>query len=426
MSAGNKRNRELIGLVLAVGTLAGGAAIVQAARTGSWTWPKDIWLVPGALLLTHLAVRFKARGADPLLLTLCAFLAVLGLIELRSLGSSQLIVQQVWMALGLASVIAAVSLIRDPDRLGEFKYLAGVGGIGLLLAPIFVGTVRGGSKLWLVIGGYSFQPAEPAKILLVIFLAAYLAEKKEVLTAGRRRLLGLAWPEPKHFGPLFVTWLLSLAILVLERDLGSSLIFFSLFLVMLYIATGRPAFVFVGTILFLSGAGGAYRLFPHVASRVHVWLNPLPADVGGSAYQVAQSLFALAAGGMTGTGLGAGLLGRSVTMPAVHTDFIFSALGEELGLAGAAAVLLVYMLLVERGFHIALRSRSDFSMLLAAGLATVTGIQAVVIIGGVIKLIPLTGVTLPFISYGGSSIVSSFIIVGLLLSISAQNDEIKT
>ncbi|MDP1809459.1 MAG: FtsW/RodA/SpoVE family cell cycle protein [Actinomycetota bacterium] len=426
MTAGNNRNREFIGLLLATATLIFGAAIVVAARGGAWDWPKDIWLVPAALLVTHLILRFKARRADPLLLSIAAFLSVLGLIELRSLGSSTLFVQQIWMVLGLAAVVAVVLLIRDPDHLGEFKYLAGLGGIVLLLAPIFVGTIRGGSKLWLVVGGYSFQPAEPAKILLVIFLAAYLAEKKEVLAAGRRRLLGLAWPPARHFGPLIVTWLVSVAILVLERDLGSSLIFFTLFLVMLYIATGRPVFVFVGMILFLSGADLAYRIFPHVASRVHVWLNPLPADVSGAAYQVAQSLFALAAGGISGTGLGAGLLGRQVAMPAVHTDFIFSAVGEELGLAGAAVIILAYMLLVERGWHIALRSKSDFSMLLAAGLATVTGIQTVVIVGGVIKLIPLTGVTLPFMSYGGSSVVSSFIIVGLLLSISAQNNAVKT
>lgn len=416
MTAAVNRNREFIGLLMTTMTLISGAAIVGAARGGLGDWPRDIWLVPAALLITHLILRFKARRADPLLLSIAAFLSILGLIELRSLGSSTLFVQQVWMVIGLAAVVAVVFLVHDPDRLGEFKYLAGLGGIVLLLAPIFVGTVRGGSKLWLVVGGYSFQPAEPAKILLVIFLAAYLAEKKEVL----------ARPQAKHFGPLIVTWLVSLAILVLERDLGSSLIFFSLFLVMLYIATGRPVFVFAGMTMFLGGASLAYRIFPHVASRVHVWLRPLPGDVGGAAYQVAQSLFALSAGGIGGTGLGAGFLGRQVTMPAVHTDFIFSAIGEELGLAGAAVIVLAYILLVERGFHIALRSKSDFSMLLAAGLATITGIQTVVIIGGVIKLIPLTGVTLPFMSYGGSSVVSSFIIVGLLLSISARNNEVKT
>lgn len=403
-----------------------GTAIAEAARGGAWIRSSDMWLVPTSLLAAHIILRLKARKADPVLLSLCAFLSVLGLITLRSLGSPTLFSQQIWIMLGLVAAGAVIMLIRDPDRLGEFKYIAGVGGIALLLAPIFVGTIRGGSKLWLVVGGYSFQPSEPAKILLAIFLAAYLAEKKEVLAAGRLRLFGLALPEARSFGPLVLTWLVSLAILVLERDLGSSLIFFSLFLVMLYIATGRPAYVFVGIILFLGGAFAAYHLFSHVAARIFVWLNPLPPDVGGSAYQVAQSLFALSAGGISGTGLGSGFLGRQITMPAVHTDFIFSAVGEELGLAGAAIVILAYIIFVARGFHVALRSGSDFTRLLAAGLATVTGIQAVVIIGGVIKLIPLTGVTLPFMSYGGSSIVSSFIIVGLLLSISARSYEVKT
>ncbi len=421
------RNLELVGFLLASATLVFGTAIAQAARDRAWAWPSaGIWMVPAALLATNIALRWRRRRGDPLVLALCAFLSILGLVELQSLGSPTAASQQIWIIIGLIAATVIVSLTADPDRLGEFKYVAGLAGVVLLLAPIFLGTVRGGSKLWLVFAGYSFQPAEPAKIFLVIFLAAYLAEKKEVLAAGRRRFLGLALPEIRHFGPLIVTWVISLAVLIFERDLGSSLIFFSLFLVMLYLATGRPAFVLAGAALFLGGALAAYRLFPHVAARVQVWLNPLPDDISGSAYQVAQSLFALAAGGIAGTGLGAGFLGRQIMMPAVHTDFIFSAFAEELGLAGAAVVIISYILLVGRGFHIAARAKSDFSMLLAAGLATVTGIQAVVIIGGVIKVIPLTGVTLPFMSYGGSSIVSSFLIAGLLLSVSETGHGFKT
>jgi cell division protein FtsW (lipid II flippase) len=318
--------------------------------------------------------------------------------------------QLLWVELGLIAALLVATTLQRPRRLAEFKYLAGSLGVFLLLAPIFFGTVRGGSKLWLVFGGYSFQPAEPAKILLAIFLAAYLAEKKEVL----------AWPKVRHFGPLIVTWLLSLAILILERDLGSSLIFFSLFLVMLYIATGRAAYVGVGLALFLAGTTMAYRLFSHVAARIDVWLAPLPSDISGSVYQVAQSLFALEAGGMTGVGLGAGLLGRAISMPAVHTDFIFSVWAEEAGLLGAAALLVAFLLLFARGFHAAIDANDDFLMLLAAGLATVTAIQAIIIIGGVIKALPLTGVTLPLVSYGGSSVISSFIMLGLILSISRQ------
>lgn len=413
------RPKELFGLILVSIIFASGLAIIETTETlvEPISPPAQMLVFPALLLIAHILLRLYAKGSDQLILPFCALLSALGLLSLRSLNIS-FSGQLVWIELGLVAAVAVALFVRYPQRLGDYKYIAGGLGLALLLAPIFIGTVRGGSKLWLVFGGYSFQPAEPAKILLTIFLAAYLAEKKEVLAAGSRRLFGISWPEPRHFGPLILTWLLSLAILVFERDLGSSLIFFSLFLMMLYIATGRAAFVVIGSLLFLSGATLANRLFSHVAARIDVWLAPLPADVGGSAYQVAQSLFALDAGGISGTGLGAGLLGRTLAMPAVHTDFIFSALGEELGLAGTAAILLVYLLFIARGFHAGLRSGDDFLTLLAVGLATVTGIQAMVIVGGVMKAVPLTGVTLPFVSYGGSSIVSSFIMAGLLLSIS--------
>lgn len=420
--AKTSRANELFGLTMAVSIFVGGIAIIEAAEMGKTpgtplSWPPVMLAFPLLLLVGHALLRRRAPGADQLILPLCVFLSALGLLALKSLGLS-FSEQLIWIELGLIAALAIPLALRHPERLGDYKYLAGALGLILLLAPVFVGTVRGGSKLWLVFGGYSFQPGEPAKILLTIFLAAYLAEKKAVLAAGGRRWLGISWPEPRHFGPLILTWILSLAILVFERDLGSSLIFFSLFLMMLYVATGRTAFVGVGLLLFAAGASLANRLFSHVAARVDVWLAPLPADVSGSAYQVAQSLFAFDAGGLAGTGLGAGLLGRTITMPAVHTDFIFSVLGEELGLAGTAAILVAYLLFMARGFHAGLRSGNDFLTLLAVGLVTVTGIQAMVIMGGVMKAIPLTGVTLPFVSYGGSSVVSSFIMAGLLMSIS--------
>lgn len=421
MTSAARRNIELYGLILALAILAFGTAITRAAQTGAWSAPRTdlIWLI-AVLFIAHLAARLRAPGADPLILPICVFLSALGLLELQALKSPLLLSQQLWVIMGVSASVGVWLIVKEPDKLGEFKYSAGVIGLALLLSPIVFGAVRGGSKSWLVVGGYSFQPSELAKIFLIVFLAAYLAEKKEVLTTGRRRLFGVNWPDTRHFGPLVVTWAISLLILGFERDLGSSLIFFSVFLVMLYCATGRAALVAVGVCLFLVGIFVAYHTFSHVAPRIDVWLKPLPADVGGSSYQVAQSLFALAAGGMSGAGLGAGFLGRQIAMPAVHTDFIFSALGEELGLAGAAAIVLAYMLFLSRGFHIAAGARSDFTKLLAAGLATVTAVQAVVIIGGVIKMLPLTGVTLPFVSYGGSSMISSFVMVGLLLAVSRE------
>lgn len=418
------RSSELFGLILVIIIYGFGLVIIEAVHardTGALTpvTPGPLLIWPVSLLAVHFLLRFAARDSDQLVLPLCAFLATLGLLALKSLGLS-FSEQLLWIELGLAGLAAIAVFLRRPERLGEYKYLAGAAGLLLLLAPIFVGTVRGGSKLWLVFGGHSFQPGEPAKILLTVFLAAYLSEKKELLTAGGRRLFGISWPEPRHFGPLIVTWMVSLAVLIFERDLGSSLIFFTLFLMMLYIATGRPAFIVTGALLFFAGASIAYKSFSHVAARVDVWLAPLPGDVSGSSYQVAQSLFALGAGGTAGSGLGTGLLGRAVSMPAVHTDFIFSALGEELGLAGLGAILLTYLVLIARGFAIGLRSDEGFSTLLAVGLVAVTGVQAMVIIGGVIKAFPLTGVTLPFVSYGGSSIVSSFIMAGLVMAISGR------
>ncbi len=408
------RRQELFGLLVVIAIFFSGLSIIDVSKAAGELTPLanrslNILAFPALLLGGHVALRFFGGNSDQLILPLGAFLGTLGLLTLYSLEMS-FSNQLVWVELGLIAAVLVATTLQRPRRLAEFKYLAGSLGVFLLLAPIFFGTVRGGSKLWLVFGGYSFQPAEPAKILLAIFLAAYLAEKKEVL----------AWPRVRHFGPLIMTWLLSLAILILERDLGSSLIFFSLFLVMLYIATGRAAYVGVGLALFLAGTTMAYRLFSHVAARIDVWLAPIPSDISGSVYQVAQSLFALEAGGMTGVGLGAGLLGRAISMPAVHTDFIFSVWAEEAGLLGAAALLVAFLLLFARGFHAAIAANDDFLMLLAAGLATVTAIQAIIIIGGVIKALPLTGVTLPLVSYGGSSVVSSFIMLGLILSISRR------
>jgi cell division protein FtsW (lipid II flippase) len=292
--------------------------------------------------------------------------------------------------------------------------------VGLLLLPMTpLGKTINGARLWIGIGSFSFQPGELAKICLVVFFAAYLAERKELLALASRRILGFHVPDLKHFGPLLVMWGLSLAVMFYEKDLGSSLLFFSIFLVMLYIATARVVYAAFGTLLFGGGAYIGYQQFGHVQERVQAWLHVFdPKIVQDQGYQLAQSLFALATGGLFGTGLGRG---RPALIPEAHTDFIFSAIGEELGLLGTAALLICFLLLVARGLRISLAQRSDFGQLLAAGLIASFGIQTFIILGGVTRLLPLTGITLPFMSYGGSSLLSNFILIGLLIRMSHQS-----
>jgi peptidoglycan glycosyltransferase len=309
------------------------------------------------------------------------------------------------------ALVATLAAVPSLERLARYKYTTALAGIGLLLLPALVGVEVNGAKLWLRFAGFSFQPAEIAKILIVLFLAAYLAENREVLSVATRRSFGVWIPPAKHFGPLLLMWAVSLIVLVVEKDLGSSLLFFGVFLVMLYAATGRPGYVAVGLGLFGIGAAGAYLAFGHVQQRVSIWLDPF-ADVAGRGYQLVQSLFALAAGRVLGVGIGNGLPGR---IPFVETDFIFTAIAEELGLLGGAALILAYLAFCLRGLATASRARSDVAALAAAGLVATFGLQAFVIIGGVTRLIPLTGITLPFVSYGGSSILSNFILLGLLM-----------
>jgi cell division protein FtsW (lipid II flippase) len=262
-----------------------------------------------------------------------------------------------------------------------------------------------------------FQPAEIAKVLIVVFAASYLSARKELLAVATRRLGPLALPEPRHLGPLLVAWLVSLAVLFFQKDLGSSLLFFGLVVVMLWVATARSAYLLIGGIMFAAGALFAYRAFDHVRDRVTIWLHALdPRFIQDEGYQVAQSLFAMATGGIAGTGLGQG---RPQDIPDAPTDFVFAAIGEELGLLGTIAVLLLFVLLVARAFRTALTRADDFGQLLAAGLGIILALQTFVIIGGVTRLIPLTGITLPFVSYGGSSLVANFVLLALLIRTSA-------
>ncbi|MDZ4655108.1 MAG: FtsW/RodA/SpoVE family cell cycle protein [Coriobacteriia bacterium] len=371
--------------------------------------------VPGGLLLAfvvaHTATRFLAPGADPVLLPVTFLLSGVGLAFVTRLDPELGASQTLWVLAGVIAMVAVLALVPSLERLGRYKYTIMLVGIGLLLLPALIGVEVNGAKLWLRFAGMSFQPAEVAKILIVLFLAAYLADNREVLSVSTKRVLGVWLPPFKHLGPLVLMWAVSLVVLVAEKDLGSSLLFFGLFLVMIYVATGRPGYVLVGTGLFAVGAGAAYLMFTHVQTRVAIWIDPF-ADATGRGYQLVQSLFAFGAGRMAGVGVGKGLPTR---IPFVETDFIFAAIGEELGLLGGAALIIAYLVFCLRGLSTAARARSDMAAFTAAGLVAAFALQTFVIIGGVTRLIPLTGITLPFVSYGGSSILSNFMLLALLL-----------
>ena len=409
----SRRTTELLLLLAAAPPVLLVFALVDAQKAK--TFDPTALIVPGALLaafvIAHLAVRRFAKNADPGLLPVTFLLAGVGLAIVTRLDEKLAASQVTWLFIGVAALVATLIAAPSLERLASYKYTLMVAGFGLLLLPAVVGREINGAKLWIHIGSVSFQPGEIAKILVVLFLAAYLAENRELLSVSTRRMLGIRFPEPRTLGPLLLMWVVALLILVAEKDLGSSLLFFAIFLLMLYTATGRPAYVAVGLVLFGLGATAAYFVFGHVRTRVDIWLHPF-ADAAGKGYQLVQSLFAFAAGGMTGVGLGRGLPTR---IPFVSTDFIFSAIGEELGLLGASAIVLCFLVFAIRGFATASRAKTDMAAFTAVGLVATITLQAFVIVGGVTRLIPLTGVTLPFVSYGGSSLLSSFIALGLLL-----------
>jgi cell division protein FtsW (lipid II flippase) len=420
-----RRNSELSLLILAFILGCGALALVALARSTSRlgaTIPYMVVLVVG-YVIAHVVMRKVVPFADPLLLPLAAILNVLGVAAIYRLSPKDFGPAQVtWSAIGLVCFIGTLLLVRDYKRIASYKYILGVIGIGLLLLPLAPGIGRNinGARLWVGAGGFSFQPGEMAKLCLVIFFAAYLAERKELLSIASRKIWVFHVPDLKHFGPLLVMWAVSLAVMFFEKDLGSSMLFFSIFLVMLYIATARLVYLSFGSLLFAIGAYIGYQTFAHVQERVLVWKDVFDSRyINDQGYQLAQSLFALATGGLFGTGLGQG---RPDIIPEAHTDFIFSVIGEELGLLGTAAVLLCFLLLVARGLRIAMTTRDDFGQLLAAGLTTILGIQTFIILGGVTRLLPLTGITLPFMSYGGSSLLSNFILIALLARVSHETE----
>lgn len=417
-----RRNTELSLLIISFIIGSGALALVALADDPDQlpTTVPSMVLLTVAYVVAHIVMRRTAQQADPLILPLAATVNMLGLAAVYRLSPEELGPAQVtWTGFGIALFIGTLLGVRDYKVLASYKYVLGFIGVGLLLLPLTpFGRVINGARLWVEVGNFSFQPGELAKVCLVIFFAAYLADRKELLAIASRKVGPIHIPDFKHFGPLIVMWGLSLAVMFFEKDLGSSMLFFSIFLVMIYIATARLVYLLLGLGLFGVGAYLGYQTFSHVQLRVRVWMDVFNTElIADEGYQLAQSLFALATGGLFGTGLGQG---RPDIIPAAHTDFIFSALGEELGLLGTTAVLLCFILLLARGLRIAVRARDDFGQLLAAGLITILAIQTIIILGGVTRLMPLTGITLPFMSYGGSSLLANFILIALLIRVSHQ------
>ncbi|MFB7324650.1 FtsW/RodA/SpoVE family cell cycle protein [Streptomyces sp. NPDC056190] len=418
-----RRGVELFLIVLAVLLPVCGYCAVGLARNGT--------VPPGAAgygaglgvlaLVAHIAVRLRAPYADPLLLPIAVLLNGLGLVliyrlDLETPGDEAAPAQLVWSTVGVGLFILVVLVLRDHRWLQRYAYLGVASALALLAMPILFPAVNG-AHIWIRVGEFSIQPGEFAKVLLAVFFAAYLAANRGALAYSGRQVWRLQLPTGRVLGPVVTVWLLSVCVLVLERDLGTSLLFFGLFVVMLYVATGRTGWIAVGVLLAAAGAVVVGWLEPHVRSRFGEWLHPFASiEAGQGPGQVAQSLFSFAAGGVTGTGLG---LGHSILVGfAVKSDFILATAGEELGLAGLSAVFLLYALLVERGYRAGLALRDPFGRLLAIGLASLMALQVFVIAGGVTGLIPLTGLALPFLAQGGSSVVTNWTIVALLIRVS--------
>ena len=418
-----RRNTEL-GLVLLGAVIAAGMYVLTSlGRTASL--PANIGpflaVVLGLIGVAHVATRRLAPGADGLLLPLAGLLNGIGYVFIARLDDNLAGLQATWTALGIAAYVGTLLVVRRVRDLEHYRYTFMLVGIGLLLLPLVpvIGRNINGARIWVSIGPVSFQPGEFAKIVLAIFFASYLVEKRELLSMATRRIGPLLLPDLRHFGPVLLAWGASLLVMVAERDLGSSLLFFAFFLVMLWMSTGRGSYLAVGGVLFAGGALTAWKVFAHVQQRVDLWLDPW-SDIANGVPQIVEGAFGLAWGHITGAGLG---LGSPTRIPAAETDMIFAVIGEELGLLGTTAILASFLLMIGCGLRIALRAEGPFETLLAAGLTTIIGLQAFIIIGGVIRLVPLTGITLPFVSYGGSSLLANYVLLALLLRISAGEDD---
>jgi cell division protein FtsW (lipid II flippase) len=423
-----RRNVELVLLVLSIGTALSAYGYLGLAQNGRL--PGDMAVYGGQLgalaVAVHLLLRWKARYADPVILPIATTINGLGLVVIHridiakhhEIANSYALRQMIWTYLGVIACGAVIWFVRDHRGLARYTYTAMAAGLALLLLPVLpvLGKNINGARIWIGLGPLSFQPGELAKIALALFFAGYLVTARDSLSLVGRKVLFLKLPRARDLGPILVSWIASLLVLVFERDLGSSLLFFGLFIALLYVATERTSWIVIGLTLFAGGAFLAWTLFSHVQARVDIWLHPFDPTVlnrtFGSSYQLVQGLYGMASGGLLGTGLGQG---RPDIVPFAESDFITATIGEELGLTGLFALLLLYALLVERGMRTAIGVRDGFGKLLAAGLAFSIALQVFVVVGGVTRVIPLTGLTMPFLAYGGSSLLSNWIIVGILL-----------
>jgi len=440
------RGRELgllalVGLALYVGSISLGAterfreALADgdagAVNLSEPAEPGLLLTYVAALFAVHLAFVLSGRRTDQLLLPAVGLLGGIGLLlmirlpqnlagSLGGLAQTQL----VWLLIGLGIIAVLAVAVRNDVWLRRYKYTWAAVGVALLLLVFLFGNETNGARLSLTLGPISGQPSELLKVILVVFLAGYLSENRPLLVEESTKIGPIRLPPLPYLAPMVAMWAIALGIVIVQRDLGAALLFFAVFLLLLYVSTARVSFVVLGVGAFVVGAAALYFLFSHVRTRIDVWLDPF-SDPAGAGYQVVQALHAFARGGLIGTGLGGGLptIAGRPPIPALHTDFPFAALGEELGLVGILAILGLYLVLVQRGLRIASAAQDEFRAILAAGLSLVIGVQAFIIAGGNLKLIPLTGITLPFVSYGGSSLLANAVIVGLLIALSERTRE---
>ena len=416
--ASARRNSELGLVVMAAAITA--VAYVLAALGKNSEMPATIvpFLIAllGLLIAAHIAVRAFARGADGTLLPLAVLLNGVGYVMIARLSEDQAAKQTTWTFVAVVAFVITLLVVQRPQDLARYKWTFLFVGAGALMLPLVpgVGTSVGGARLWVSIGAINLQPGEFAKIALALFFAGYLADNRELIAAGTRRLGPLRIPEMRYLLPITLAWGFAVAVMVAEKDLGSALLFFTLFTVMMWLATERAIYLLVGLALFAGAAYVAYQMFDVVRLRVDVMLDPW-SQYEGKGYQAAQAMFAFANGGTGGTGLG---MGSPNKIPAASTDYIYAAIGEELGLVGATAVLVAFLLIIGAGLRIATRADRPFEKLLAAGLTTIIGVQAFIIIAGVLRVVPLTGITLPFVSYGGSSLLANYVLLALLIRVS--------